>query len=174
MEAKRKILLGRSSMCDFIIEDTNQHGTVSGKHATLYEGLIKGMYILEDHSTNGTYVNGQLVHNDTCEIHAGDHITLGRTYVLPLGEITERYFGGRKTTKKTISQPVSQPSPQIIYSEPLSQKKDTRPSPRVDTQPSPQPNKKPKSQDNSSRFWTIFIIIVAMVLICGLIYDMCF
>lgn len=166
MEIKRKILLGRSSMCDFVIDDTSQNGTVSGKHATLYEGSFKGRYILEDHSTNGTYVNGQLIHYEKCEVQVSDHITLGRTYILPLREIDERYFGGRKTTKKPVSQPIPQPSPQKIYSGPLTQK--------VDTQPLPQPNKEQESQNKSIGFWTIFITLVVMAMICGLICDMCF
>jgi predicted component of type VI protein secretion system len=97
---KCKILIGRSSQCDYIIEDTEQYGTVSGQHATISETDKLDAFLFEDHSTNGSYVNGQLLHNDSCLIRVGDHITLGRSFVLPLEDIFKRYFPQRRTTKK--------------------------------------------------------------------------
>lgn len=94
------VLIGRSSQCDYKIENAEQHGTVSGKHATISETGIPNTYLFEDHSTNGSYVNGQLLHNNSCKITITDHITLGRTYTLPLADIVKRYFTERRTTKK--------------------------------------------------------------------------
>ena len=101
---KLKVLIGRSSQCDYTIENPEQHGTVSGKHATISETDSPDTFLLEDHSTNGSYVNGQLVHKNSCIINVSDHITLGKTYVLPLADIVKRYFSSSKTTKK-VPQP---------------------------------------------------------------------
>jgi len=101
---KLKVLIGRSSQCDYTIENPEQHGTVSGKHATISETDSPDTFLLEDHSTNGSYVNGQLVHKNSYIINVSDHITLGKTYVLPLTDIVKRYFSSSKTTKK-VPQP---------------------------------------------------------------------
>lgn len=110
---KLKILIGRSSQCDFTIENPEQHGTVSGQHATLSETDNPTVFLFEDHSRNGSYVNGRLVHNTSCQISLSDHITLGKTYTLPVMDVAKRYFSSSKTTKKPLQpKPVSQPEPQ--------------------------------------------------------------
>ena len=109
-----KVLIGRSSQCDYKIENAEQHGTVSGKHATISETGIPNTYLFEDHSTNGSYVNGQLLHNNSCKITITDHITLGRTYTLPLTDIVKRYFTERRTTKKKPQEAQPQQFPQVI------------------------------------------------------------
>jgi len=97
---KLKITIGRSSQCDYIIENPDQYGTVSGNHATISETDTPNTFLFEDHSTNGTYINGQLVHNDTRTVNVGDHITLGKTYILPFDDIVKRYFSTKTTKKK--------------------------------------------------------------------------
>lgn len=109
---KLKVLIGRSSQCDYTIENIEQHGTVSGKHATISETDIPNTYLFEDHSTNGSYINGQLVHNDSCKVYITDHITLGRTYTLPLTDIVKRYFTERRITKKKPQEVQPQALPQ--------------------------------------------------------------
>ena len=110
---KLKILIGRNPQCDFAIENPEQHGTVSGRHATLSETDNPAVFLFEDHSRNGSYVNGKLVHNANCQISLSDHITLGKTYTLPIMDVAKRYFSSSKTTKKSMQQkPVSQPEPQ--------------------------------------------------------------
>lgn len=116
-----KVLVGRSSQCDYIIENPESHGTVSGKHATIYQTDETGdtpFFYLEDHSTNGTYVNGEIVHNREVLISVNDVVTLGRSYKLNLVDLSTRYFAGSKTTKKkpkpsgdVIPEPVSEPVP---------------------------------------------------------------
>jgi predicted component of type VI protein secretion system len=103
---KLKVLVGRNPQCDYTIENPGQHGTVSGRHATISESDTPNSFLFEDHSTNGSYVNGQLIHNSSCLVNLSDHITLGKTYTLPLADIVKRYFASTKTTKKN-----SQPKP---------------------------------------------------------------
>lgn len=97
---KLKVIVGRSSQCDYVIDNPNQHGTVSGQHATIYETDNSNTYLFEDHSTNGSYINGQLIHHDSCKVNVTDHITLGKTYILPFEDIVKRYFMAQRTTKK--------------------------------------------------------------------------
>lgn len=110
---KLKVLIGRSSQCDYTIENATQHGTVSGKHATISEAEVPGTFLFEDHSTNGSYINGQFLHNNNCKISAADHITLGRTYVLPLADVIKKFFSSRPTTERKIEE--NRPKP---YEEP--------------------------------------------------------
>ena len=110
---KLKVLVGRSSQCDYTIDNPNEHGTVSGKHATISETDTPNMYLFEDHSMNGSYINGQLIHNASCKVNVSDHITLGKTYVLPFDDIVKRYFMSHRTTKKKPQQkpetPIAEP-----------------------------------------------------------------
>lgn len=100
----RKITVGRDKKCDLAVEDIPQNGRVSGRHATITEVVSEGtsgrVFILEDHSTNGTFVNSNFVHNGTCKIKEGDSITLGRDYVLEWTQILPFFGGGRKTDRK--------------------------------------------------------------------------
>lgn len=108
---KLKVIVGRSSQCDYVIDNPNQHGTVSGQHATIYETDNSNTYLFEDHSTNGSYINGQLIHHDSCKVNVTDHITLGKTYILPFEDIVKRYFIAQRTTKK---KPQQQPEKQVF------------------------------------------------------------
>jgi hypothetical protein len=46
------------------------------------------MLVLEDHSTNGSYINGQQIHHTRTEIKNGDRIYLGKDYQLRWEEIS--------------------------------------------------------------------------------------
>lgn len=121
---KLRILVGRSSQCDYIIENNQKHGTVSGKHATISETEIVNTFLFEDHSTNGSYINGQLLHNDCRKIKVTDHITLGKTYTLPLSDIVNRFFVSRPTTEKR-PQDAPQKQPNGVVASPLSSSDET-------------------------------------------------
>ena len=101
----KTITIGRDKKCDLVIEDIPQNQKVSGCHAVITEVMVydapNKCFILEDHSTNGTYVNSQFVHNSTCEIKEGDVITLGRDFLLDW-DLVLPFFGVRKTTRKPI------------------------------------------------------------------------
>jgi hypothetical protein len=64
------LLLGRHQSCEVVVEDP----TVSRRHAQLR--FSDGVWVLHDlGSTNGTAVNGVLV--TRCQLHPGDHLSLG-------------------------------------------------------------------------------------------------
>jgi len=102
MEEKR-ILIGRDKRCDLVIEDIPQNAKVSGRHATITEAddSMDRLFILEDHSTNGTLVNSKLVHHGTYYMRIGDTIVLGQDYVLDW-DVLLPFFDGRKTQRKPI------------------------------------------------------------------------
>ena len=78
-----KITIGRDCSCNIIIDDPE--GRVSRKHATLH--VVGGKMILEDHSKNGTLINGKCTNSDSVEIKSGDEILLGTTVRLEWNEI---------------------------------------------------------------------------------------
>ncbi len=112
----KTITIGRDRSCDIVIPDTTANAKVSGQHATIKtvindDGSISG-YLLEDHSTNGTYVNSKLILNGTYYIQKGDVITLGKNYILDWAVILPFFEGkpidiqpqgGRITKSKATS-----------------------------------------------------------------------
>lgn len=101
----KTITIGRDKKCDLVVEDIPQNQKVSGRHATITEVNVgdapQKQFILEDHSTNGTYVNSRLIHNGTYKIKKGDVITLGHEYPLDW-DVVLPFFGVRKTNRKPI------------------------------------------------------------------------
>lgn len=134
MDNKLKIHVGRSSQCDFTVPE--QHGAVSGHHATIYETDSPDVFMFEDHSTNGSYVNGKHLHNESCTVNVSDHITLGKTYILPLADIAARYFTARRTTTKKMRQPEPVKEEPIIPTPPVSSDDVTRPVAETEKMPS--------------------------------------
>lgn len=65
----RVIRIGRDTSNDYVID----HPAVSGYHADLYV-YDNGAMQLVEHSTNGTYVNGNFVHNNTCMLFGNEVI----------------------------------------------------------------------------------------------------
>lgn len=101
---KNTITIGRDKKCDLVIPDISANGKVSGKHATIKSiendnGIITG-FVLEDHSTNGTYVNSKLVHDGTYYIKESDVIKLGPDYMLDWRDVLP-LFGIRITREKS-------------------------------------------------------------------------
>lgn len=72
------ITIGRDSKCDIRIDD--KWDTVSNEHAEI-ERRSDGLYFY-DHSSNGTIINGQKVHNTNVGIFPGDRILLAGDYEL--------------------------------------------------------------------------------------------
>ena len=95
----RKITIGRAPGSDIRIEE--RWDTVSNEHAEI-ESIDNGL-LFYDHSSNGTSINGQKIHNTNVPIYPGDEILLAGVYRLDW-EILERYFptSRRPTVTKNI------------------------------------------------------------------------
>ena len=103
-----QITIGRHAQSTIVVDA--QYNTVSGNHATIsYDGTA---YALQDHSTNGTYVNGNRIHNASCQIRLGDHITLGSKYVLNMNEVISLLGGGRTTQHRVETSAAPRVAPQ--------------------------------------------------------------
>lgn len=122
-----QITIGRNAQSTIVVDA--QYNTVSGNHATIsYDGAA---YILQDHSTNGTYVNGNRIHHASCQIRLGDHITLGTQYVLNMNEVTSLLGGGRATQRRVDTPATARVIPQVqpINNAPEKQKSVHQPMP---------------------------------------------
>lgn len=75
---RNRISVGRASLCDIRIDE--RWDTVSNEHADLE--MVGETLTFTDHSTNGTIINGQTVHNKSVGIYAGDKILLAGVYEL--------------------------------------------------------------------------------------------
>lgn len=127
---KSTITIGRDKKCDLVIPDISANGKVSGNHATIKSiendnGIITG-FILEDHSTNGTYINSKFVHDGTFYIKESDIIKLGPDYVLDWRNVLP-LFGIRITREKSNNVntnnikdvKIDYESPDPVYPDPL-------------------------------------------------------
>lgn len=90
-----QITIGRDSQSTIVVPA--QYSTVSGAHATITKS--GNAYSLEDHSKNGTYVNGKHIHNSSCPVRLGDRITLGPEYVLNFSEVL-KYLDSSLATQR--------------------------------------------------------------------------
>lgn len=70
---KEQISIGRSRDSDIFLEDL----AVSRLHATIYRDEMGGYRLRDEHSANGTSVNGQRITETT--LQEGDEIQLGQT-----------------------------------------------------------------------------------------------
>ena len=66
----KRITIGRASNNDIIFDAQS----ISNHHADVV--ISNGRVTITDHSTNGTWINGKKLHNDSCEIREGDRILL--------------------------------------------------------------------------------------------------
>ena len=73
-----KVIIGRAPECDIVVDQA--FGRVSNEHATLE--IQDGQLIYKDHSSNGTMINGRLIHHSSIAIQNGDKIMLADTYEL--------------------------------------------------------------------------------------------
>lgn len=70
---KPQLTIGRDADCGVAIDAEDM--SVSHSHCDLYyRGAV---LMLRDHSVNGTYVNGRLLHKSECRVNSGDQITVG-------------------------------------------------------------------------------------------------
>lgn len=80
-----RVTIGRDSSCTISLPDSCQYA--SRNHgAIIYEnGILK----FEDHSTNGTSINGEMIKNDTRVINRGDQIKISGRYLLDWNQILQ-------------------------------------------------------------------------------------
>jgi pSer/pThr/pTyr-binding forkhead associated (FHA) protein len=71
---KETLRIGRSRESDVFLEDLN----VSRLHATIYRDEMGAFHLRDEHSANGTMVNGQRISSEH-ELEEGDEIQLGQT-----------------------------------------------------------------------------------------------
>ncbi len=100
------ITVGRSPENTIVVSPN--YTTVSGRHLTITQA--NGQLYLQDHSTNGTYINGQFVHNNQqIAITPYDTITLGREYHLDMSAVVRALQptagGGRETMLRQPQEP---------------------------------------------------------------------
>lgn len=81
----QQITIGRDPRCTIVVDA--RYDTVSSNHATLIAG--GGGIQLEDHSSNGTYVNGRRIYHSTIQISDKDKILLSNTYELKWQDINK-------------------------------------------------------------------------------------
>lgn len=93
-----QITIGRNPQSTIVVDA--KYNTVSGNHATIT--CNGNTLILEDHSTNGTYVNGIKCHNGSVQIHMGDSVTLGQQYPLNISEVMS-LLGGHAATQRMVT-----------------------------------------------------------------------
>lgn len=77
------ITIGRSSRCTISVDQ--RYDTVSNEHANIDQQGNALVYY--DHSSNGTVINGQKIHNDHVNIYPGDKILLAGVYELTWQQI---------------------------------------------------------------------------------------
>lgn len=77
--SKNIITIGRDPRCDIRVDA--RWDTVSNEHADIE--LRDGALLFYDHSSNGTLINGQRLHNGHVSVFPGDRILLAGTYELP-------------------------------------------------------------------------------------------
>lgn len=168
---KNTITIGRDKKCDLVIPDITANGKVSANHATIKSiendnGIVTG-FILEDHSTNGTYVNTKFVHEGTFYIKESDVIKLGPDYVLDWKDILP-LFGIRITREKASNVEgdnlknvkIDYESPDPVYPDQL---------PVVDDEPNSQKENKDKFV-----FTAKHLLITSAALIIGFILGLLF
>jgi len=92
----KQLTIGRDVSCNIQIKNDSE-GRVSRHHATI--SITGQQMMLEDHSTNGTRVNGQSIHHSRIAIQQGDEILLGNSVRLSWDEIN-RLLPKQKAAKK--------------------------------------------------------------------------
>lgn len=113
-----QITVGRNAQSTIVVP--SQYNTVSGDHATISKN--GNSYILEDHSTNGTYVNGSHIHHASCQIRPGDQITLGQQYILDFSAVQNLLGSGRVTQRFPETPATARVAPmQVPQQAPLNQ-----------------------------------------------------
>lgn len=92
-----QITIGRNPGSTIVV--SSSYDTVSGNHATIISQ--NGALVLQDHSTNGSLVNGQRVHNTSVQIQPTDRIQLGTNYLLNMNDVM-RFLGNNQTQRYPV------------------------------------------------------------------------
>lgn len=103
----REVTLGRAPHCDWVLPGA----AVSRLHAIVRR--LNGRYLIEDRSTNGTWLNGdRLVHGEPLPLHDGDRIRIdafdvvvGEPEAPPAWSGTPAYRGPRYVMADLIDAP---------------------------------------------------------------------
>lgn len=107
------ITIGRNPQNTIVVGA--EYTTVSGNHATIEQ--VGNQLYLTDHSTNGTYINGSLVHNRRAAISPSDRITLSTHYPLSMAQVMQ-YFATAavpsRATARYVPTPQA-PAPQEVH-----------------------------------------------------------
>lgn len=107
------ITIGRSSKCDIIVPDSY----VSAVHAEI--SRVNGQYVYRDRSSNGSTINGQLIHNTAIAVAPGANILMANRVPLPWDRIYQQlplqgvpaYDSGGQTRMQYSTQGAYQQAP---------------------------------------------------------------
>lgn len=91
-----KVTIGRAPECDLVVDQS--YGRVSNEHATLE--IQDGQLIFKDHSSNGTMINGRLIHQSSIAIQNGDKIMLADAYELSWAIILRLFPSLQRKTER--------------------------------------------------------------------------
>ena len=92
--AKKKISIGRDPQSDIFVDD--RWDTVSNEHAEIE--LRDGKLVYYDHSSNGTVINKQKIHNTKVGIYPGDIILLAGKFELSWDAINQYFPQSQRPT----------------------------------------------------------------------------
>jgi len=100
-------IVGRKGHCDLVVPD--HHAYVSGEHCRLQPGSDIGQVLIEDLSSNGTFINGKRIgQNKSGVARVGDEVSLAK----PMRK------GGSLRFRLAQGPPVQLREPQISKNEP--------------------------------------------------------
>ena len=95
-----KLLIGRSVECDICYDGVPQ---ISSKHAEMTVG-DDGRMIFTDYSTNGSYVNNQLVHHSSVMVAYGDIIMFPGNITLDWDIVSSKLYSAPQEVSPNASQ----------------------------------------------------------------------
>lgn len=84
---KNQITIGRDPQSDIVVP--SQYSTVSNNHADFT--LRNGVLYIQDHSSNGTMINGNYIRHTTVQLKNGDTISLAGDYYVQWSQLLS-YF----------------------------------------------------------------------------------
>ena len=90
------INIGRALENDIVIDQS--YGRVSNEHASIQ--IQDGQLIFIDHSSNGTLINGRMIHNQSIGIQNGDLIILANEYKLSWSDILKHFPSLQRKTER--------------------------------------------------------------------------
>ena len=101
-----KIIIGRAPECDIVVDQ--MYARVSNEHATLE--IQDGQLIYIDHSSNGTMINGRLVHHSSIAILNSDKIKLADSFELNWNIILQYFPSLQRKTELFDGSQLDSPS----------------------------------------------------------------